>query len=238
MGKNIHVSVVIPAFNEEAYIEPTLKALQNQNYPKENYEIVVVDNNSTDNTASIAVKFGAKVVREEKQGYVFTFNKGVFSAANEVIAVTDADTKVSDDWVKKIAQAFEDEKLVALTGEIRPETSSKFRTKFLAFLYNLFLSFNFSIGKPHLTGPNLAFRKSFFKQIGGLDIRFEMSPDVDLGLRLKKYGKVILRKDIWVLTSTRRWEKGRIKAFWKYGVGYFNTVWFRKPPKVELEVYR
>ena len=60
------ISVVIPAFNEEKYLPACLEALKKQTF--KNYELIVVDNNSTDKTAQIAKKFGARVVKEKKQG--------------------------------------------------------------------------------------------------------------------------------------------------------------------------
>ncbi len=70
------ISVVIPAYNEENYIEACLKSLRNQktNVP---YEIVVCDNNSTDRTVEIAKKYADKVVYERRQGIGYARNKGV-----------------------------------------------------------------------------------------------------------------------------------------------------------------
>lgn len=238
-SKNNLISVVIPAFNEEHYIEATLQALNEQTYPRECYEIVVVDNNSTDQTPKIAEGLGARIVQEKISGYVSAYNKGVFSAKYGIVAVTDADTKVAPTWLENINKAFnEKEDLVALTGEIRPDTSSKLLGVFLAQFFNLFVYINFLLGKPHITGSNIALRKEYFEKIGGMDTRYKMSSDVELGLRLKKLGKVGFYKNIWVLNSTRRWEKGALKAFFEYMRGYFNTVWLQKPPKEELEVYR
>jgi len=105
--KSVLISVVVPAYNEEKNIGQCLTALKNQDYPSKNYEIIVVDNNSTDKTAQIANEMGVRVVPEEKQGYVFALRKGCSQAKGEIITITDADALVPKDWLKKIYQAFQ-----------------------------------------------------------------------------------------------------------------------------------
>ncbi len=90
-GKKTLISVVVPAFNEEKFIGRCLEALKRQDF-SEKYEIIVVDNNSTDKTAQIAKRMGVKVVSEKKQGDVFALRKGCSEAQGEIIAITDAET--------------------------------------------------------------------------------------------------------------------------------------------------
>src|SRR5437667_1575535 len=154
------ISVVIPAFNEEKYLPSCLQALANQTYPRDKFEIIVVDNNSTDRTSKIAATVRAKVVTEKKQGHVFALNAGMQKAQGEIIAVTDADTKVSKNWLETIDKIFDDQSIVGITGSIKLETQSIFLSLFLQKLYHLFLQFNFLCNKPHFAGPNMALRRS------------------------------------------------------------------------------
>ncbi|MGB9637557.1 MAG: glycosyltransferase, partial [Microgenomates group bacterium] len=73
------ISVVIPAYNEENYIEDCLRSVLAQDFPKKDYEVIVVDNNSTDNTASFVKNNFSEVrlVQEKRQGVVFARIKGV-----------------------------------------------------------------------------------------------------------------------------------------------------------------
>lgn len=93
MKKRPAVSVVIPAYNEERYLAACLTSLQKQTL--KNFETIVVDNNSTDKTAEIARRFGAKVVKELKQGIIPARERGFREAKAEIIARTDADTIVA-----------------------------------------------------------------------------------------------------------------------------------------------
>lgn len=232
------ISVVITAYNEEKSLPQCITAVNNQSFPKEDFEIIVVDNNSKDKTAEIAKSLGARVIKEQKQGYVYALSKGMDEAKGEIVAVTDSDTIVPKDWLGTIDKAFNDEKVVAVTGIAEVETKNVAVNVLCEKLYELFLRCNFLIGKPHLTGFNLAVRKKAFDQIGGLDEKFVMSPDVDLGLRMSKIGKVIFISKMRSLTSIRRWQEDPLKAFWIYSEGYLWSAWFRKPPPVRQNVIR
>ncbi|PIR80261.1 MAG: hypothetical protein COU25_00995, partial [Candidatus Levybacteria bacterium CG10_big_fil_rev_8_21_14_0_10_35_13] len=232
------ISVVIAAYNEEKNLPKCLDSITNQNFPKENYEIIVVDNNSKDKTAEIARSFGATVIREEKQGNTFAVKKGMDSAGGKIIAMADADTIVEKNWLLDIAKVFEDENIVGFTGMGEIKSGNKFLDIFEKLFYEYFLKLHFLVGKPHITGFNLAVRKSAYEKIGGLDERFTMSPDIDLGLRLSRVGKVVFDKNIVAQTSFRRWQETPIDAFITYAKGYLWTVWFRKPPPVKQRVIR
>src|SRR3989344_2814273 len=101
--KKLKISVVIPAYNEEKYIAKTLKSLINQDFPRELFEIIVVNNGSTDKTHQVAEKFGVKVIRYNKvQGVSAARDVGSRIAEGEIIAGTDAYTVVPRHWLKTI----------------------------------------------------------------------------------------------------------------------------------------
>src|SRR3989344_2360117 len=105
-------------------------------------------------------------------------------------------------------------------------------------LWEIFLHIGSFIDRPNLTGFNFAVRKDAFLKVGGINTMFEMSPDVDLGIRLKEIGKVKVVNSLSVLTSARRWEERFVPTLWEYTKGYVYTTWFRKPPKVKQEPVR
>ena len=111
------ISVVIPAYNEAKYLPKCLESIIKQTF--NNYEIIVVDNNSTDNTAWIARSFGARVVKEKIQGMIPARERGFREAKAEIIARTDADTVVTKDWLEKIFRTFQtNPEVIALSGPI------------------------------------------------------------------------------------------------------------------------
>jgi glycosyltransferase involved in cell wall biosynthesis len=232
------ISVVIPAFNEEKYLPYCLKALNRVKYPKNKYEIVVVDNNSTDNTALISKSAGARVVHEKKQGHVFALNAGMKKAKGKIIATTDADTLVGRDWLNIIEDVFTDPDVVAVTGSAYYRSTSKTKRYLGKISYYIYLKLHFTLGKPSLSGLNLAVLKTAFKEINGLDTRYQIFGDIELGLRMKKIGKVVFCNKLSVATSPRRWKMGSIEDYYKYFNSYFKTIWLLKPPKGNLTPHR
>lgn len=232
------VSVVIPAYNEEKYLPNCLKTLEKQTYPRDNFEIIVVDNNSKDKTAEIARAAGARVITEKKQGHIFALNTGMHHAKGDIIATTDADTQVNPNWLAVIDKVFQDQEVVAVTGPAHYNSNSKMKRNLVKYSYYFYLKFHFAVGKPSLSGLNLAVRKSAFYQIKGLDTRYRIFGDVELGLRIKKVGKVLFCKELSVVSSPRRWQKGTFEDYYKYANSYIKTVWLLQPPKGDLTPHR
>lgn len=81
------ISVVIPAFNEEKLLPQCLESLKNQDY-KDGYEIIIVDNGSTDNTGKVAREFGSRVILYPEKGVVYARQMGVYSALGAVVGTT------------------------------------------------------------------------------------------------------------------------------------------------------
>jgi len=229
------VSIVIPAFNEEKTLPSALEKIAKQTYS--HFEVIIADNNSTDKTSHIAWEFGAKVIPVTKLGYVYALNAGMKSALGEIIAVTDADTLVYPNWLEEIVQTFTYPDIVGVTGSIQI-AGSGFQARTSDFFYSIFLAVNFLIGKPHLVGFNFAVLRKPFSAIGGLDERFIMSPDVDLGMRLKKHGRIIYNRQMKVSPSLRRWKNNPVKAIVEYARGYFYAIWLRTPLPVKQEIIR
>lgn len=232
------ISVVIPAYNEEKYLGNCLQSLKEQTFPSAEVEVIVVDNNSTDGTSTIAKNFPVRLVKETTQGYVYSLNRGMEEAKGEIVAVTDADTILDKGWLTVINNSFKDRQVVGITGEVIPQGKTLLLVYLGKIIYTLFLKITFGLGKPNLTGFNLAVRKSAYEKVGGLNLKYQMSPDVELGLKLTKVGKVKFISQMRVYGSMRRWEKNPVKTLWQYSLGYFNTLWFKKKPEVEQEVIR
>lgn len=121
------ISVVICTYNRAELLEGCLKSLINQSLPESDYEVVVIDNNSSDNTWQIAGKFTAKhdnvrVVKEERQGKSFALNRGIAESTAEYIAFIDDDAKAYSDWLERILHAFGSvtPQPVAVGGKILP----------------------------------------------------------------------------------------------------------------------
>ena len=100
--RNLFVSVIIPVFNDNARLQVCLKALERQTYPKELYEIVVIDNNSHEKVESVTSQFAQVVLtREACPGSYIARNKGLSITKGDIIVFTDADCIPDSDWLEK-----------------------------------------------------------------------------------------------------------------------------------------
>lgn len=234
------ISVVICAYNEEKGISKCIENLKNLDFPKENYEIVVVDNASTDKTSEIAKSLGARVVLEKEKGIAHARQKGSEEARGEIIAFTDADTIVPKNWLKTIAEAFaKDEKLVGFGGTYRINSGS-FLSRFVMNngMYPLYLFGKIVTGGWILIGPNMAYRKWAFEKTGGFNTSLPQGEDTDISQKLQKFGKVKLINGFYVYQGGRRFEKGLVKGLLSYGFNWPMKVFFHKDTAKPLKDFR
>jgi len=214
------ISVVIPALNEERELGECLESLINQSF--RDFEVIVVDNGSTDATAGIARSYGCHVLYEGRRGVSFARQCGFEAARAEIVASTDADTVVSPDWLELIYRAFqEDPDLVGVYGRVllkKGSSPSHYFNQLIPLtdpLLSSFLEISHLLSFPHFCGANFAVRKRFFEQVGGFRSRdgrfYRVSEDVQLGLKLRKVGEVRFIKELIVYTSARKLDSG----FWR-----------------------
>jgi glycosyltransferase involved in cell wall biosynthesis len=99
----INISVVIPVYNTAQYIEKCIKSLLMQNYPKHEYEVIMVDNGSTDGSVDIIKRHpGIRLLVEPKKGSYAARNKGIAHARGKIIAFTDSDCVPDADWLNRM----------------------------------------------------------------------------------------------------------------------------------------
>lgn len=199
------ISIVVPVLNEEELLADCLKSLFEQDYKGE-YEIVIVDNGSTDKSVSIAESFGARVVYCATQRNVFAArNCGALASHGEIIAQADADTVYPRDWLSRIAGHFSEPKVVAVAGTFvyrRPVRWSGTEV-FLRHLMNTICLR--VIGRPSvISGANFAFRKAAFEKTQGYSTELYAPDQYGLATQLSRLGKVEYDKTLTVATSSRR----------------------------------
>lgn len=211
------ITVVIPAYNEEALIGESLRSLVNQTY--KNFELIVVDNNSTDRTADVARSFGAIVITQTQQGVTRARQSGFTAARGAVIATTDADTVVPMGWLARIAHEFKKDPEVVAFGGLYTLYSGPMTARLAVAYLSLpawrmdkFLCRGWSI-----PGTNLSIRADAFRQIGGFNTDLKLREDVDISHRLKHVGKVVLDPTLLVSTSGRRFKNGFLRSVMTYG---------------------
>lgn len=225
------VSIVIPAYNEEDYIDLCLQSLvwQKTQYK---FEVIVVDNNSKDKTKNIALsyrnKLNIRVISEKQQGRGIARWRGFEEAKGEVIFSTDADTILPEDWIERFMKYFENEKVVAVTSLCNidePSTIDKAVFKFFQLLANE--GHRIALGHYWLSGFSYAIRRNIYEKSGKIDKNLDALDDIELGRRVKKLGKIQLVRNLPVLTSNRRFQQGVTSGLIEYVRPFIKVAIFK-----------
>jgi glycosyltransferase involved in cell wall biosynthesis len=173
-----YISVVVCTYNRCESLKQTIKSLAEQSFPKDRYEIVVIDNNSTDNTKASVEDLMAGIpnlryAHEQEQGHNPSRNRGIKEASGEIVAFTDDDVEAEHNWVRELVRAFERfPDVVAVGGRTIP-VFLRGRPNWLSdnLLYHhgdtQFGSETRSLTFPeHPFGLNMAFKKTCFYEVG------------------------------------------------------------------------
>jgi len=104
LKKFLMISVVIPVRDARALLERCLESLDRQTVDRSDYEVIVVDDGSTDGSAEVARKWGARVFRQEKKGAGAARNRGIQEAKGEVLLFLDADCEADGEWMARISE--------------------------------------------------------------------------------------------------------------------------------------
>lgn len=224
------ISVVIPAFNEEEYLPACLRSLQKQTF--KDFEVIVVDNNSTDNTAEIARSFGARVVVEKVQGMTPARERGYKEAKADIIARTDADTIVLPDWLATVYKAFmSNPQAAAVTGNLLFTEVFGLKRGFLDIYmkYGFYGLTRLLMGHLPLIGPNHAVRKSVWTRTLISFNDKHVHEDMDLSCYLADFGEIIYCPEMEVKFSLRRWRKSFFPTLHDYNRRYFKSILIHHP---------
>lgn len=211
------VSIVIPVYNEASYIADCLQSIQDQTVLP--FEVIVVDNNSTDDTAQIARSFPfVRVVTEPQQGIVYARNAGFNAAQGDIIGRIDADTQLHESWVENVTDIAG--KLSSSTACTGPASFREWHGKiFLFWLHRViyFWSSYVFLGHRTLFGSNMFITKKQWHQIRGqVCVRTDIHEDMDLSVHVRRSGGSIhFDQHLLVSISPRRIARmGHYPAMW------------------------
>ena len=229
------ISVVIPAYNEEKLIATCVRAVVNQSLAKDQYEVLVIDNNSSDKTAQIAKKEGATVIPyTEKQGFAEAKQFGTSQANADIIAYTDADSVPEHEWLEKLLMLMANEQYQCIGGTIL-STDSKGLSGLSFVLYDYLAAWNQLFGVSLIWSPNMAVRKAAFDAIGGFNLSIKTSDDWEFILRMqKKFGRksTLYSRHVLVKTSPRRQQSLSLMIPYTYiGIANYLTLFVLRIPK-------
>lgn len=230
----LKISIVVPAYNEEITIGDCIKSLLSIDYP--DYEIIVVDDGSTDRTLEEARKFeglGVKVVHQANQGKANALNNGIRLSEGEIVITVDADTKLHPESLTKIASRFAgNQHLGAVAGNVKVAQNTGILNALQATEYttgiNLIRKAQSILGCVMIVpGPIAALRKNVVERVRFLsDDTF--AEDFDITMKILKAGYRVEYEDEAIaytdaprsvedlMKQRRRWYRGMLQVLDKH----------------------
>ncbi len=230
-------SIVIPALNEAAGIGETVASLSRLRTPRSKYEIVVVDNGSTDRTAEVAFSAGADlVVTEHVKGTNIARQRGVTVSSGEIIAFLDADSQPPPDWLEHIEQNLSRNGAVATTGPYDhgfrglKRLLDRLYTHVIIPMIPSILRLVFRRKAGMLIEGNFAVWRWALDRIGGLPpIKFYGDGAATAMLLTRRVGSIWYDPTLNVRSSTRRFEKhGLLTQVYRYAVAYLKMYFSKR----------
>ena len=234
------VSVIVPAYNEKEGIEAAVRSLAGGDYP--DIEVVVVDDGSTDGTASLVERMGlpnVRVVRVPNGGKANALNTGIALARHDLIVTVDGDTIFEPDSIRMLVQPFADRRVGAVAGNVKVGN----REKMVAAWQHIEYVIGFNLDRrlyeilgcmPTVPGAIGAFRRTALAQVGGISDE-TLAEDTDVTMALCRAGwKVVYeeRARAWTEAPTTleqlyrqryRWSYGTMQAMWKHRQAFFDS---------------
>ena len=230
------LSVIIPAHNEEKRLPDTLRAVLRQDHP--DFEVIVIDNASTDRTADVARGFNVIVIHEGNKGTLWACEAGRKAASGEVIVRTDADCLPEPDWLSRGAKHLNDPRVVGATGPYDyHDANPSFRSLSLFTQRYIYRHINIIFQKARigsmLIEGNSFMRAQTLEDIGGFDTRFVFYGDgTDTAKRMSRFGHIVFDTGLTMKTSARRFKsQGFLTVTAKYLYHFFKTSFTKvRPP--------
>lgn len=208
MKNNPKVSVIIPAYNAERFIEACLKSLQNQTY--KNIEIIVVDDGSKDNTAKIAEKYAKVVSNDTNLGEGASRNNGAKASSGEILVFTDADVVVKPDWIESLLHIMNTKSVYVVAGGYCGSVGDSFIERF-AFLELQIRRQGLGENVYTAVTNNFACYRDVFFKCGGFPEKYNTCEDLAFSFILSQQTPIYWNKENGVLHNFRKTLWGYLK---------------------------
>jgi len=222
-------SIIVPAYNAERTIGACVAALCGQSFDQP-YEIIVIDDGSTDGTAAVAKSAGARVITTPNGRPAAARNAGIRAASGEIVCCTDADCTPHADWLQHITAPFADTDIAACKGSYatqQTELVARFIQLEYEDKYDLLRSEKYI---DFIDTYSAAYRRKVLLECGGFDERFDYLEDQELSFRLAAQGYKMVFQPAAVVDHL---HTGTLRAYLrkKQTIGYWKAQVIRRFPE-------
>ncbi len=227
------ISVIIPAFNAERTIGRCLEALTRQSLPGEDYEVIVVDDGSTDRTRLIVERYaGVCLLTQERRGPAAARNAGATQARGDILLFTDADCEPTVDWLERMSAPFCSEAIAGVKGAYQTRQRGmiprfvqiEYEDKYDRMARDEYIDF--------IDTYSAAYRRAVFLENGGFDTLFPTASveDQEFSFRLARLGhKMVFVPEAIVYHHHVDSIKGYFQK--KFRIGYWKALVHRRHPQ-------
>jgi glycosyltransferase involved in cell wall biosynthesis len=229
----IHYSIIIPTLNEEKFLPNLLISLAAQT--RRDFEVIVVDGASKDDTVAVAQEFKRKLSRltvlvTEGPGVSRQRNVGARNSSGEWLVFVDADSVLLPTFIERISEYIRTEHPKIFTTWTRPD-SKKPGDANIALLANMIYEMSIILHRPLAPGPLTVVLRSVFTAVGGYDETRAFNEDVDLSMRLHKKGffLTVIPETLYIWSMRRLRKEGRLKLLQQYLMSGLPYLFFKYP---------
>lgn len=220
-GGNLNYSIIIPVLNEEKLLPVLLSQLSDKTLKKKyQYEIIISDGGSTDATLSIATKLADKIISHTlpgNQNIAMGRNRGAEHASADILIFLNGDVRLNkpEEFFLFVENNFKNSSYLAMTCCVRvfPEEET-ISDKLFHLGYNSYFRLLNNAGIGMGRGECQIIRKSVFNEVRGYNETLAAGEDFDLFRRIRKLGKTLFTKELFIFESPRRFRK----------LGYLNVT--------------
>jgi glycosyltransferase involved in cell wall biosynthesis len=207
------VSIVVPVYNGERTIEACIKSIIALSFPRDDFELLLIDNASTDRTASILERYRdhAVVLHETMRGPAAARNRGLSNAKGDVVAFTDADCIVDSNWLSRVLAPLDDPSVGIVGGTIRSVQPSNAISEFGERIHDHQLAIEYYT-PPYAITMNWASPRSVLEKVGYFDESLLRCEDCDLSFRIVAAGYRIVHEPTAVVYHRNEHSLGGLIA--------------------------
>lgn len=225
------VSVIVPAFNAEKTLGACLAALLAQTAPRDSYEVIVVDDGSTDATRAVAESHGVTVLAQPNRGAAAARNLGAQNARGDILLFIDADSAPDARWIEALVAPFADRSIAGASGEKKTRQTNLW-ARYVQLEYDFKYDRMDAQGTTDfIDSSTAAYRREIFLSNQGFDPTLREAEDTDLSFRLSERGcAMVLVRDAIVYHTHPESLGAYLRRKYQYAI-WRTLIYARYPRK-------